>query len=59
MWTHLDSLQSLAFVSLIPSPLAGEGKDKGAVNLHPHLDPLPSRERRPERKKSIWTFDTD
>jgi hypothetical protein len=27
---------------LIPSPLAGEGKDEGQPIFHPHLNPLPS-----------------
>jgi hypothetical protein len=31
----------------VPSPLAGEGKGEGYVIKHPHLYPLPSRERRP------------
>ena len=29
-----------------PSPLAGEGWDEGDSTYHPHLNPLPSRERR-------------
>ncbi len=28
------------------SPMAGEGQDEGGVDYHPHLNPLPSRERR-------------
>ena len=29
-----------------PSPLAGEGQDEGDSTYHPHLNPLPSMERR-------------
>jgi len=32
--------------------VAGEGKEEGAVQLHPHLDPLQSRERTQSRARS-------
>src|SRR4029077_2857091 len=34
-----------ATIPEVPSPLAGEGKGEGYSIRHPHLCPLPSRER--------------
>jgi len=34
-----------AAVEFVLLPAAGEGKDEG-INRHPHLNPLPSRERK-------------
>ena len=39
-----------------PSPLAGEGKGEGESIEHPHLYPLPSRERRLSFTDALYSF---
>ena len=43
---RFETGNGLRGVFLLPE---GEGKDEGSLNEHPHLNPLPSRERRKKR----------